>query len=158
MSQKTEKCGCATVESLASHRQCPIEYDEKLNEYNLVSLDKKVRYRMYYCFFCGGKLPESKRGSLCTAPSDNEMKEVTEILTRVRSIQQAMEVLGKPDETTSAPKASSRDNGISGMAYTRHHRYLRRWKTLDLTLREREDGSFDGAFTGKYRGATKGAR
>src|SRR5438105_11201887 len=110
MDQKSGNCQCGTVESLASDRQSPIEYDKKLNEYNLVSREEKVHYRLYFCFFCGGKLPESRRAGLFTEPSAEEMKEVARILGNVTSIQQAIQVLGEPDEIVKAPKGSSRNN------------------------------------------------
>src|SRR5205823_1769898 len=127
---------------LSSDAQYPIHYDEELNEYNLASLDKRVNYRMYYCFFCGGRLPESKRASLFTEPGDKEMKEISDILHNVKKIEQAIELLGKPDNTASAPQGSPSDDGIDGKVYKRHYRYSKRWKTLDLIIREREDGSF----------------
>ena len=149
MNENKAECACGTVAELASDRNCPIVYDHSLNEYNLVSEDGKVRYRLYFCFFCGGKLPESKRASLFTEPSDKEMREVALLMAKVRSMQQAIEVLGKPDQTIKAPR-TAQENGKS--AYKSHHRYSSRWKTLDLTVRERADGSIDSAFTGKYKG------
>ena len=152
MDQKTFQCRCGTAEQLLADPQCPIEHDEELHEYNLVSRDSKVRYRMYYCIFCGGKLPESKRGGLFTEPSKKEIKEVQKLLSKITSTQQAIGVLGQPDETVKAPKPSARENG-GAIQYKRHHRYWSRWQTLDLTIREREDGSFDSAFTGKSKRA-----
>jgi hypothetical protein len=150
MNENKAACDCGTVEDLASDRKSPIEHDKNLSEYNLVSGDGKTHYRMYFCFFCGGRLPESKRASLFTDPSEEEIKEVAELMSKVRSMEQAIGVLGKPDETVKAPKAASGENGRS--EYKNHHRYLTRWKTLDLTVRERNDGSLDSAFTGKYKG------
>jgi hypothetical protein len=141
------QCKCGTVEELAAERKSPIEYDKKLNEYNLVAGSGKIRYRLYFCFFCGGRLPESDRTGLFTEPSQEEAKEVAQLTGKVASLQQAIQVLGKPDETVKAPKSVP-----DGVEYTRHHRYLSRWRTLDLTVRERKDGSIDIAFTGKYRG------
>lgn len=71
MNQKTANCDCGTIQSLARHHESPIEYDENLDEYNLRS-DQKVYYRLYFCFFCGGKLPESKRASLLYTESSPE--------------------------------------------------------------------------------------
>ena len=153
MSKNNGKCQCRTVEHLVSDPQCPIEHDQELNEYNLVSRDKKSRYRLYYCFFCGGKLPASKRDSLFTEPSASEVKEVKNLLSKITSVLQVIRVFGEPDETEKAPKASSSKNGKVAVKYKRHHRYSTRWKTLDLTIREREDGSFDSAFTAKYHGS-----
>ena len=87
--------------------------------------------------------------ALFAEPSDKEMREVALLMAKVRSMQQAIEVLGKPDQTIKAPR-TAQENGKS--AYKSHHRYSSRWKTLDLTVRERADGSIDSAFTGKYKG------
>jgi hypothetical protein len=146
-------CECGTVEDLASDPKSAIEYDESLQEYNLVSGHDKVHYRMYFCFFCGGKLPESKRASLFTEPSEKEQREVLEVMSKVRSMEEARHVLGKPDETIKAPNAESQENGKS--PYKKHYRYLKRWQTLDFTIREREDGSIDSAFTGKYKSESR---
>jgi hypothetical protein len=150
MNEHKAICECGTVENLASDRRSPIKHDKDLNEYDLVPGDGKVHYRMYFCFFCGGRLPESMRGSLFAEPSDQEINEVTELMSNADSIQQVIQALGKPDESVNPPKGTSNDNG--GSEYKTHHRYLRSWKTLDLTIRERKDGSIDSAFTGKYRG------
>jgi hypothetical protein len=147
MSSNNARCECKTVEQLASDRKSPIEYDRHLNEYNLVSGDGNTRYRMYFCFFCGGKLPESRRAGFFSEPSDQEMKEVAQLLSKAGSMQKVVQFLGEPDETLKAPKGQNGDS-----VYKSHHRYLKRWNTLDLTIRERKDGSIDSAFTGKYRG------
>jgi hypothetical protein len=157
MDRTSERCHCGTVESLASDRRTPVEYDKELNEYNLIVRDKKIFYRMYFCFFCGGKLPESKRVGLFTQPSTEEMNEVVRLLGNVTSIQQARKVLGEPDETVKARKVTPQGNGKSAPKYKKHHRYLIRWKTLDLIVREREDGSIDTAVSGKYMGKSSGS-
>src|SRR2546421_13111030 len=101
-------CECGTVEDLASDPKSPIKYDESLKEYNLVR--GKVHYRMYFCFFCGGKLAGSKRASLFTEPSEKEQREVLEVMSKVRSMEEARHVLGKPDESIKAPDAESQEN------------------------------------------------
>jgi len=104
---------------------------------------------MYYCFFCGGKLPQSKRTSLFTEPSEKEARDVSRILAKARSIKDALRAMGEADEVRDTPL--SEQKGASAK-YVRHHVYSSRWKSLDLTVREREDGSFDVAYTGKYKG------
>jgi hypothetical protein len=78
------------------------------------------------------------------------MTEVAELMGKIRSMKDVMQVLGKPDRTVTAPKAAAGENGKVG--YKSHHHYLKRWRTLDLTIREHRDGSVDSAFTGKYKG------
>src|ERR1700730_12421000 len=101
-----KNCECGTMRGLASDPLSPIEYDERLNEFHLISRDEKVHYLMYFCFSCGGKLPDSKRMSLFTEPSVEEIKEVTDLLANVSSIQQVKQALGDPDETVPAAKNS----------------------------------------------------
>jgi len=156
MNEHKAECACGTVEDLASDRNSPIEHDKALNEYNLISGDGKVHYRMHFCFFCGGRLPESKRASLFTEPSAQEIKEAAELMSKAGSMQEVIQVLGKPDEIVKAPKGASGEDG--GSEYKTQHRYLRRWKTLDLTIRERKDGSIDSAFTGKYKDDSQSAK
>src|SRR5207249_2343506 len=101
-------------------------------EYNLVS--GKVHYRIYFCFLCGGKLPESKRASLFTEPSKREEDEVLKIMSKARSMEQLTKLIGKPDETLKTPDREFHERGES--AHKKQHRYLKRWTTLDFIVRE----------------------
>ena len=56
----------------------PLKYDEEMNEYSIARGQNKDREAlMYYCFFCGGKLPKSKRDSQFTKPRKNEIQEMS---------------------------------------------------------------------------------
>jgi hypothetical protein len=146
------KCECAAVADLASDENCPIEFDPDLEEYNLVSSDGKVQFRLYFCFFCGGALPKSNRVSLYTEPNPKETEQVKKLLDGARTIDDALRELGEPNLVTDAPKA---EKTSSGVGYRHHYHYSSRWKTLDLTVRERSDKSFDLAIVGKVKGAPK---
>lgn len=63
------KCSCDLMKTLSDNVTTSIEYDEELNEYNMWAIeeDREFLFRMYYCFFCGGKLPESKRQGVAVA-------------------------------------------------------------------------------------------
>src|SRR4051795_12035629 len=79
------ECDRKTVEELAAQPKSPITFNEKLNEYHLVSGNGKVHYRMYFCFFCGGQLPESERAGFFTEPSAEAMREVADLMGKIRS-------------------------------------------------------------------------
>lgn len=144
----SRECGCGAVQDLVSDANCPIEHDADLNEYNIVSLDKHAGYRLYFCFFCGGRLPESRRDALYLEPSPKEVSEVTKLLGTVTSIEEARQVLGKPDKVS---KLNSNGAGKQSSFDEKHHMYSSRWQTLDLTIRERADGFVDYAFAGKLK-------
>lgn len=150
MSQQHSPCQCEAIAELASDRNCPIEFDANLNEYNIVSKDAHVRYRLYFCFFCGGSLPESERVNLYTQPSQKEIEQIKKLLGEARTIEEALRKLGQPSKATNPPRTEQQYR--SGIAYRQHYHYLTRWKTLDLTVRERSDQSFDLAIVGKCKG------
>jgi hypothetical protein len=155
MNQETmPQCECEAVADLASNSHCPIEFDEALNEYNILSRDGKTYYRLYYCFVCGGSLPKSNRTDLYTQPNQRETEQVKNVLGKARTIEEALAELGEPDEVTAAPKA---EKDRSGKRYRQFYHFTSRWKSLDLTVRERSDHSIDLAIVGKYRGAQNGS-
>jgi len=149
--EKSRMCRCEALEKLISDEDCPIAFDEKLNEYNIISLSRHAYYRMYYCFFCGGVLPKSHREALYTKPNKKELDEIEELLGKLRTANEVIGILGKPDKESEPPPG---ENDQAAM-YRRHYVYSARWKSLDLTVRERADHSFDLAVVGKFIEAKK---
>lgn len=145
------KCECKAVQLLASDANCPIELNDALNEYNIVSRDEVVRYRLYNCFHCGGRLPDSHRNGLFTEPSEAERHKVEELATQATSLNDLWSTLGKPDKTIKLEEKEEGQDSTNEIPYVRHYLFSKIWKTLELTVRERQDGSFDLAFTGKLK-------
>ncbi len=96
---------------------------------------------MYYCFFCGGKLPESKRGTFFVEPSLNEVDDIVELMVGVTHIPSLRAVLGEPDKTELL-----NDNADIKARYI----YNSRWKTLSLIVKEHTDGSITYSLHPKY--------
>lgn len=140
------KCQCKAVECAASDSNCPVEFDATLNEYNIVSIDGRHRYRLYFCWFCGGKLPRSKRSRLFKTPLAAEVNSMKKEVAIIHSVADAVDRLGKPD--------AQYDAGIdeqlsSGVRCQRQLIYSSRWRSLVLTVREGRDGTVDFAYAGK---------
>jgi hypothetical protein len=132
----------------------PIEYDERTNEYQIVL--NGIRITMVYCFRCGGRLPESKRGSLVTTPADSEMAEVDALLKGARSISDVIRILGAPDtihegayhaRTETAPTQAPGDCRV--IPWKQQLDYCERWESLTLIVHENLDGSVAYLIGGK---------
>src|SRR4051794_25901079 len=91
-----KNCECGHPERWVVDPHFPVEFDERMNEYHLVH--KGARWQMRYCFWCGGRLPESKRGTFFTKPDDAEMAEVRALLKGAKSHEDVLRILGPPDE------------------------------------------------------------
>lgn len=63
--QDNYPCECGSVARNAENTDHPLQFDPVLEEYYLRygNGDDEVRQVVYFCLFCGGKLPASKRGS-----------------------------------------------------------------------------------------------
>ncbi len=92
-------CTCGLPEKWAQAPNFPVKFDAEVNEYCLV-YGKRGRWHhvMRYCFWCGGRLPESTRGKLFTEPSQAEMAEIRRMLAGARSAEEILATLGQPDE------------------------------------------------------------
>lgn len=91
-------CECGYPARWASDPMSPVQFDERLNEYQLL-LQNRGYARMRFCFWCGGRLPESKRGTLFTSMDDAELTEARSLLSGAKLFEDVVRVLGPPDET-----------------------------------------------------------
>ena len=102
---------------------------------------------MYFCFFCGGELPESRRSELYTQPAPEELNEIKELLGRVHTTDDLIADLGPPDKEAATPVEETDE--------AKHHYFSKRWKSLDLIVRGKSDNTFEVAVVGKFK-ETKG--
>ena len=109
---------------------------------------------MYYCFFCGGKLPDSLRGKLFSELDKSELDEVRALTDKIDSVEKIHEVLGEPDEIfTNDPEKDDCFNVLRpSNKCIRWYVYRNRWKSLELQIHEHEDGTLGFSFFGKYIG------
>jgi hypothetical protein len=120
-----------------------------LNEFHLVHEGAYALLR--YCFICGGRLPESRRGDSFSVPSEAEAEEVRRLIGTVKTLQDVLATLGNPDETFDGESFHG-CAAASEIRWKRLLRYSSRWKTLVLDVLELPDGGVTYAVSGQYIG------
>lgn len=102
--RQKKKCDCGTVENASQEPQHPIRFDPELNEY-YIALDTtgKGRMMIYYCPFCGGAVPESRRSSLFMHVPTMERWRIIRLLKGVKTISDVLARFGPPDEDAEVP-------------------------------------------------------
>jgi len=73
-----------------------IRWDERLNEYYIVH-GKSGRLMVYYCPFCGGSTPKSRRSLLFHTLTDAERQRLCNLTKDVRTVQEVIGAFGEPD-------------------------------------------------------------
>lgn len=148
-------CQCGRPQHMVEDPLYPIEFDEQTGEYQIVH--NGVRIFMEYCFKCGGRLPESKRGSLFTTPDENEKAEIADLLRGVRSIDDVVRILGAADETHEGQLGAVGDATATAMPrkgrvipWRQQLDYRERWRSLTLIVHEHPDGSVSYMVGGKH--------
>jgi hypothetical protein len=147
-------CDCGFPERWARDPSVPIEFNPKVNEYYLVAGTKGgMHHVMHYCFWCGGRLPESKRGELFTEPAESEMAQVRAVSAEAKSAADVLRVLGEPDATFDW--VDTDDPELNGAKkWDKCYRYSSRWKTLVVNVMEFSDGSIEWAVHGHFLGSS----
>jgi len=151
MSEPTERiCECHELERLAADPDSHITFDANVNEYHLVR--GRFVSVMRYCFFCGGRLPESTSDRFFMQPDPAEQAQVTSLLKGAKSLAAVIRVLGPADEVISRDELMIEQTIPNEVRWKRTFRYSSRWKTLTIDILEMPDGSFGGCMmSGKHR-------
>jgi hypothetical protein len=89
-------CKCKWLECAADDPKCPVEFDAKLNEYHIVRGPKDF-LMIYYCPFCGGSAPKSKRDRLFHTLTDVERQRLVDLTKDMRTVQDVVHAFGEPD-------------------------------------------------------------
>ena len=91
-------CECNVTENFAADPESPIIFDSKTNEFHLKWGKDHARTNiLYYCSFCGGKLPKSIRDGLFARVTDSEMVRLQQLTEKIETIEDAIQTLGTPD-------------------------------------------------------------
>jgi hypothetical protein len=152
-------CTCGVVERATHEPSVPVIFDENTNEFHLVcNPEHKGSMILYYCFFCGGSLPKSKRDLLFAVVTQAETARLKNLTRDIRTIEDAIRVFGVPDfdlpdgETVSSPQSetepvhieSFRVIGYSGLS-----------QTADVRITDYRRSRPGIVFIGKYIGEPK---
>jgi hypothetical protein len=93
-SQDREACECGWLHQAATDPDHPVEFDPRMNEFNIVKGERSIR--IYYCPFCGGKAPESLRATVFAHVSAEERERLTLLGLGAESFAQIVANLGEP--------------------------------------------------------------
>ncbi|MBI2817305.1 MAG: hypothetical protein HYX72_10225 [Acidobacteria bacterium] len=96
---RREICDCGVLERASKEPEHPIRFDPHLNEYHVVTKAGGIMI-IYYCFFCGGRVPESKRSSLFAHATDAELNRITHLIKGINTVSDVLARFGVPDEDT----------------------------------------------------------
>jgi hypothetical protein len=116
----------------AANPLIPVEFDEKMNEYHLVRDGAETIMR--YCYWCGGRLPKSKRELYFTKPSASEIAEVEELLKDAHSVDDVLRILGTADELLDLNGSFATPGHKYFCRWDQVYVYKFRWKTLQLRV------------------------
>jgi hypothetical protein len=95
-SKEKSVCKCEWLERAANDPECPVEFDAKLNEYHIVRGPNDY-FMIYYCPFCGGRAPQSRRSRLFHTLTDAELQRLVNLTKDLRTVQEVTRAFGEPD-------------------------------------------------------------
>lgn len=94
--ERKDICDCGIMERCSKEPDHPIRFDARLNEYHLQH--KGGMMMIYYCLFCGGRPPASRRKSLFIHVTNEEQSRLSLLLTGISTEQEMRARFGPPDE------------------------------------------------------------
>ncbi len=122
-------CDCGVFDSFLSSLGEGVKLDSDNRCYILPAGNRL--YSMRYCPFCGRKLFDNS-DCLYSSFDADELAEAKQKGLSIRSIKEAIETLGKPDQMLVNP--------IPG--HTKFAAFKNGWTSLELCVSELDDGSF----------------
>lgn len=154
---KVRRCACNTLDRHAREPVIPIIFDERMNEYRIVykTHDGEGQIALFYCFSCGGLLPDSRRDSFFAHVTSTETRRLQDLFQNLTTIGEVISRLGPPDAdfpagtTTHAPATDTQPERIE-MYRTLIYSSLS--ETAEVHVRERLSGRFSLTFIGKSIG------
>jgi hypothetical protein len=69
-----------------------------MNEYHITNIGRTGYSNIYYCFFCGGAAPTSKRHTCFATITTTEAARLDRLTDGVKSVEDAFARFGKPDD------------------------------------------------------------
>jgi len=90
-------CGCKWFERAAKDDSIPVVFDELMNEYHLEHSNGKGHLLFYHCPFCGGKAPESLRGTYWTEVTHEESYRLEKLTRDIKTSEELFSTFGVPD-------------------------------------------------------------
>lgn len=149
-----EICDCGNLERFSREPGHAIRWDESLNEF-YIAHGNSGRTMLYYCPFCGGSTPESRRTHLFRHLTDQENRRLTDMIRGLKTLEEVIAKFGSPefDEvvgmTTTEPE---RDGQPETARVYQVLIYQRLSAVADVRVTVYPTGKVDLSFRGKCKG------
>ena len=90
-------CDCRALENASKEPDHAIRWDESMHEY-YIAYGKGAQMRVYYCQFCGGTTPKSRRASFFAHVTEKEETRIYNLFRGIRTVADVVARFGPPDE------------------------------------------------------------
>jgi hypothetical protein len=150
-------CDCGALDRAARDPELPVEFDAKLNEFNLVH--GPGRMRIYHCWYCGGKAPESLRGTLFARISGDEGDRLFTLMAEASTLTELIERFGEPDRDSArgvVVETPERDGQAPTVEARRVLVYTKLSEVADVHVEVYPDDRVAILLQGKYIGPRNG--
>ena len=152
-------CQCGSLERAAENPDSLVVFDTMTNEYHIVdTVHGRSELVVYYCFFCGGKAPISKRGELFARVSPDEKARLVSLCKDIRTFDDAMRVFGPPDQDMPSGLMLEvvNESGSSESTFHRVIVYTGLSDAADVRFTHTLGDQVSTSFQGKYLGEKVG--
>jgi hypothetical protein len=96
--KRKKTCDCGVLESASKEPDHVIRWDGEMHEYYIAYGSHGGRMMIYYCPFCGGKTPESRRDSMFAHVTQEEETRILNLFKGLRTVSDVTARFGPPDE------------------------------------------------------------
>ncbi len=147
-------CKCGGLENASKEADHAIRWDERMNEY-YIAYGKGGRMMVYYCPFCGGRTPESRRDSFFAHITQEEETRIYSLFRGLRTVSDVVARFGPPDEerdlAAAVRRPGRRGNAEHGEAF-RGLVYKRLSPVADIVFQVGQSDTITGTWIQKYVG------
>jgi hypothetical protein len=144
-------CDCRTIEQAVEDPKCPVEFDEQTGEY-FIRCGENGKLLLYHCFFCGGRLPESKRQQLFAHVDTKELRRLVKLTKDIKTFGQVVSEFGEADEDMDVGSMTTYPGIESKPPVTVYYRtivYYGLSKTCDVSVHVHEGERVSYSFSPK---------
>ena len=120
---RREICDCGYLERFSREPGHPIRWDESLNEY-YIGYGNSGRTMVYYCPFCGGSTPKSRRTQLFHHLTNQENRRLTDMTRGLKTVEEVIAKFGSPEFDQPAGMTTTKPERDGQPETTRVYRVL----------------------------------